>query len=240
MSKYLRKCDDDEQDEWEEIHERWCARQYEKAEKAKAEKAKAEGGVETVSISTRTEPDPGANAADATPKSIPERSGNIRDYTTSSSAGDPLPPSDFISFTVKHAAHTFYVAIFPGATIEDLVKKIKYDQQLKEVDLENLRLLSRGKRVDGDRSLPVTALPLQMRLVIGGTHGGAGPLAAAALTLGLEFQRIRDASLVKKAYHQLCLTHHPDKHPGNKAAEEKSKEIQSAYEEIMKVPRVNS
>ena len=56
---------------------------------------------------------------------------------------------------------------------------------------------------------------------------------AAARTLGLEFQQIKDGSLVKQAHHRLCLTHHPDKG----GDPEKFKEIHSAYEEITKVPR---
>src|SRR3989344_938396 len=35
---------------------------------------------------------------------------------------------------------------------------------------------------------------------------------------------------VKKAYRRLAMKHHPDRNPGDKAAEEKFKEIQAAYE----------
>lgn len=35
---------------------------------------------------------------------------------------------------------------------------------------------------------------------------------------------------IKKAYHQMALKYHPDRNPGNKEAEEKSKDINVAYE----------
>ena len=42
----------------------------------------------------------------------------------------------------------------------------------------------------------------------------------------------RDASDadIKKAYHKLVMKYHPDKNPGDKSAEEKFKEVSSAYE----------
>ena len=52
---------------------------------------------------------------------------------------------------------------------------------------------------------------------------------AAARTLGLEFQQIKDGSLVKQAHHRLCLTHHPDKG----GDPEKFKEISKAYELLL-------
>lgn len=39
---------------------------------------------------------------------------------------------------------------------------------------------------------------------------------------------------VKKAYRQMCKQYHPDLNPNNPAAEEKFKEVQAAYEEIMR------
>lgn len=48
------------------------------------------------------------------------------------------------------------------------------------------------------------------------------------LVLGLKDDASEDD--IKKAYRQLALKHHPDKNPGDKAAEEKFKEIASAYE----------
>lgn len=46
--------------------------------------------------------------------------------------------------------------------------------------------------------------------------------------LGVE--RGADAEAIKKAYRKLALQHHPDRNPGNKAAEEKFKEATEAYE----------
>ena len=38
------------------------------------------------------------------------------------------------------------------------------------------------------------------------------------------------ADEIKKAYRKLAREHHPDKNPGDKAAEERFKEIQGAYD----------
>jgi molecular chaperone DnaJ len=46
--------------------------------------------------------------------------------------------------------------------------------------------------------------------------------------LGVE--RSSDAETVKKAYRKLAVKYHPDKNPGDKAAEEKFKELSEAYE----------
>lgn len=46
--------------------------------------------------------------------------------------------------------------------------------------------------------------------------------------LGLE--RTTDAEEIKKAYRRLALKYHPDKNPGDKAAEEQFKELGEAYE----------
>lgn len=39
---------------------------------------------------------------------------------------------------------------------------------------------------------------------------------------------------VKKAYRSLCKKYHPDLNPGDQAAEEKFKEVQAAYDEVMR------
>ena len=48
------------------------------------------------------------------------------------------------------------------------------------------------------------------------------------ITLGVA--RDADADFIKKAYRKLAMQHHPDKNPGDKAAEEKFKQLASAYE----------
>ena len=38
---------------------------------------------------------------------------------------------------------------------------------------------------------------------------------------------------IKKAFRRLAMKHHPDRHQGDKAEEEKFKEIQQAYEYLI-------
>lgn len=46
----------------------------------------------------------------------------------------------------------------------------------------------------------------------------------------LEIQKGANAEEIKKAYRKMAIKHHPDKNPGDKAAEEKFKEAAEAYE----------
>jgi molecular chaperone DnaJ len=50
-------------------------------------------------------------------------------------------------------------------------------------------------------------------------------------TLGIDRSATDDE--VKKAYRAMCRKYHPDKNPGNQAAEEMFKIVQEAYEQIM-------
>ena len=43
-----------------------------------------------------------------------------------------------------------------------------------------------------------------------------------------------DEATIKKAYRQLAKKYHPDANPGDKTAEEKFKEVQAAYQAIVK------
>lgn len=53
----------------------------------------------------------------------------------------------------------------------------------------------------------------------------------------LGVSRSADETEIKKAYRALSKKYHPDNNPGNPAAEEKFKQIQSAYEQIMEERR---
>src|SRR5216683_1006440 len=46
----------------------------------------------------------------------------------------------------------------------------------------------------------------------------------------LGVQRAASAEDIKKAYRKLAMVHHPDRNPGDKAAEHKFKELSEAYE----------
>src|ERR1700678_440973 len=46
--------------------------------------------------------------------------------------------------------------------------------------------------------------------------------------LGVE--RTVEIEIIKKSYRRLAIKYHPDKNPGDKAAEEKFKELSEAYE----------
>ena len=53
----------------------------------------------------------------------------------------------------------------------------------------------------------------------------------------LGVNREANATELKKAYRQLALKHHPDKNPGDNAAEEKFKEAAEAYEVLKDTER---
>src|SRR6185295_16281122 len=76
---------------------------------------------------------------------------------------------------------------------------------------------------------PAEGLPARRpRPPPGPRRGIAGRMKDLYEVLGVE----KDASAdeIKKGYRKLARQHHPDKNPGDKAAEERFKEIQSAYD----------
>ena len=50
----------------------------------------------------------------------------------------------------------------------------------------------------------------------------------------LEVTKTATVEEIKKAYRKKAIQYHPDKNPGDKEAEEKFKEVQQAYDQIVK------
>ena len=50
----------------------------------------------------------------------------------------------------------------------------------------------------------------------------------------LEVTKTATVEEIKKAYRKKAIQYHPDKNPGDKEAEEKFKEVQQAYDQIMR------
>src|SRR4051812_36621615 len=48
----------------------------------------------------------------------------------------------------------------------------------------------------------------------------------------LGVSKTADADELKRAYRKLAMTHHPDRNPGDKSAEQKFKEINEAYDAL--------
>ena len=87
-----------------------------------------------------------------------------------------------------------------------------------------------------DRSNPVRGHPLRSRSSFSDgraeeVDSGRGGLVACSATTTRSWASSRDAdaAAIKKAYRKLALQYHPDKNPGDTAAEEKFKEAAEAY-----------